>query len=994
MTRNHRRCSSLAFLLGLTLGTLAVIAPARGQTVAPAIQTEIDYANTLTQWGLPDYAEFVLNRIRNQSPEAQSLFKVVELQGLIARGKFDEAKAVIARQPDPESQETWTMKLSLADGYYAWGRYGEARGIYTAFFQKYPDGPSEAMRTFYADSSYRYAQMLILMGAENEAVAAYRQMLKAKLERHVRRQALGEMCELLIKQASKATTPAERDPLLAEVDQIISKELIWIQDLWFGKSVVMLAHIRLLKGDIPGAEKLLKEYETQLLQLDATLREQDQATGENLSKLSPMAQAKYLLGVLLHDEAEKLIKENGDRERIIERLAGVRGSDGKRSGGAYEKFVNVFAGYPGTAWAADAGVRMKRVEELLIGYGAKLTTKITPEQMALVERHQFQEAKALFNQQQFAQSIEAYTKVLSLFPEGEASVMGLGDLARAYMELQNEESELYFDMTTRYLAERFGRNPDRMTKAGDQMLRLAEYMEEIKRPEKKDALYQVFFTQFPDHPLTPATILRFGDKRLRDEDYAGALPFYRQVAESYSNAPLALDALNRMAICHAKLGDFTNEIATLETYIERVQGRDRKPGQAVMAARFRLAYAYKQADRANLVKSIRMYDEIAKLLADPKNPYQSNDEEAKANQEILEGALFFKGLCLSMLTEPADKLKAYRQTAIKAYEDLLARFPKSRYAPGALSQMGTLLTVMEQPEPAQAALKRLQEEYPDTREARESLYVMGRNLLELGLKTQAIQVFKQMFAGDGRYSDSQIMGAGHELLAAGEAAIALEAFDRVLANAKDRAMIEPANLAKAEALNKLDRYGEAAALLTQMLKDNPNSGYTVQIGFALSKAYAEQAGREKDEKKRFELFNEAVKAMKTVRRYEKSAAGKLRSDVEAGRILELKAQAEKQAGKSDKAAEYTGQAAAAYLGIVVTAMPPVAADLAPHYERAFFRCVTLLGEVQRWADVQEEADRYLEMFPGGKFESEIRALRGAAQVKLAVAAPAAAPAPK
>ena len=66
------------------------------------------------------------------------------------------------------------------------------------------------------------------------------------------------------------------------------------------------------------------------------------------------------------------------------------------------------------------------------------------------------------------------------------------------------------------------------------------------------------------------------------------------------------------------------------------------------------------------------------------------------------------------------------------------------------------------------------------------------SLLDLGLRDQAVGVFKQMFSGGGQYGMGQILTAGRELFDAKEYEIAVEAFDRVLASAEERQLMEPA----------------------------------------------------------------------------------------------------------------------------------------------------------------------------------------------------------
>ena len=95
------------------------------------------YVKGLQQYLFADIADMVLKELTVKFPEAKAKLAVLELEGELARGKFDDVKARIAREPNQNSPETWAMKLALADSYYAFGKYPEAKGIYEGFFKQY-----------------------------------------------------------------------------------------------------------------------------------------------------------------------------------------------------------------------------------------------------------------------------------------------------------------------------------------------------------------------------------------------------------------------------------------------------------------------------------------------------------------------------------------------------------------------------------------------------------------------------------------------------------------------------------------------------------------------------------------------------------------------------------------------------------------------------------------------------------------------------------------
>ena len=387
-------------LLAMTLisGVVATVMAEASSSPSDAVKTEITYIKGLQKLHLYEYAEMVIRQLNREHPSVTAIIKVLDLEGVLARGEFDKAKAIIAKEPDQNSQDVWAMRLALGDHYYAWGKYTDAQGIYQSLFKKYPNGPPHTLNDFYRDSAYKYAQMLLLMGQDKAALNAYRNALKAKMERHIKRQLTGEMAELMLKLGEMADK-TERKKYFADVNKIC-QELLWLQDIWFGKAIVMMAHIKMLEGDANGAVKFVNSYLKQLKEIDKSLKLQAKELGVDLTKLSPMAECRYLLGVIMQDEAERLLASGGGgkdkREKAKVLLAGKKGkADEKRSPGALQHFINVFIRYPSTTWAPDAGRRARTCEDILKReFNAHITTHVTDEQMEKVKVAQFQEARS------------------------------------------------------------------------------------------------------------------------------------------------------------------------------------------------------------------------------------------------------------------------------------------------------------------------------------------------------------------------------------------------------------------------------------------------------------------------------------------------------------------------------------------------------------------------------------------------------------------------
>ena len=437
------------------------LAHARAQAgaVDQELKEEFAYIDMLQQLRMPDIAEEVIAEAKKRFPEAGPQFKVREIQGLLWQAKFDDVKKIVDAMPDKNSAEYWALTLAMADAYYAYGKYGDADKLYLEFFKKV-DKPGPALVSFYRDSAYKYAQMLLYLGKDREALDAYKRLFKVPLEEDVARNVHADMAELMIKLAPDIQKKEEKAAMLKEAEGIVDK-LLWKQDIWFGKAIVMKAHIFVLRGDVKGAKDLVENYMPQLKTIHDALREQDKDGSQGMLRMSPMPQCRYLLAVLLMNEAmAEAKKEGGSDDRIKDLLLGERDPQTKqrKGDGAFNHFINVFIRFPESQWAAEAGERSETIRKFIKDrYNADLRTPVTPEQMAKVRQMQFAGARLVFSQNQFKDAAEKYLLVLNQFPESAESVAALGDLAICYIEMSDKDPDamLMADTVTGHLAERF-----------------------------------------------------------------------------------------------------------------------------------------------------------------------------------------------------------------------------------------------------------------------------------------------------------------------------------------------------------------------------------------------------------------------------------------------------------------------------------------------------------------------------------------------------------
>lgn len=982
----HVRRASFAVLTLLLTSTFLGTSYAQGLGgggLTEKQQLELEYADRLMRFGLASYAKQVIDAM-DLPPEIMTIRKI---KNHCALGEFEKAEAIVNAQPDKTSQGTWTLRLSLADGYYAWGRFDDAQKIYQGFFDKYPDGPSKKMNQFYLDSAYKYSQMLILMGERKKAANAYTVALKAKAEKYVIRQLQGELAELYL-QLGEEAKGNERKAYFKKCSDLTETILYGGQDLWFGKSIVMMAHMRKLTGDVEGAMSLIDDYKKDLLGIDKQLKE-SATPGSDLTKLSPMAQCRYMIGTVMQEEGERLLKNEPTKR--AEALS--------MFGGAIKHMLNVFVRYPNTAWAPDAGARSEAIKAILKSeFDKEVKVNITDEQWAAVEKAQFTEARVQFNQSQFKEAAASYENVLKVFPESETAVQALGELAQCYIELKED---LLAETTVRYIAERFNKNDEYSITAGDQVIRLAfAYSERGNSAMMRDC-YEAFFTFFKKHPRTVGELFRFGEKSLSGKDYENALRYYAMIIEGHEGKPAYYDALSRTAQCYSDLQNADKELETLGILVEKLKAKD-NPGHALISAMYRKTTALKNKGPGAVAEMMESYRDIEKLLQDKENRanYQNSQDEAKQNALILQGCMFHRGIADARRKVVSPKVQAffnkkygkeipaktilnsyYKKTAVKTLLALVDEFPESPFASASLSQVGALQTLLNQPEEAKKVFERLQKEYKDSREAQNVQYVLANSLLQMGRRQEALREFRKMFdAPSGTYQPSQILTAGNEILKAGEYDLAIDAFDQVVKLSKSRAYQEPARANKGKALCLLSKYEEARKVLKAFLDEYPNSGFTVEVCQNFCRATAEVAQKTVDAKTRFDLFNEAVTAMKRARRYAKEIDVKTELDVGVARVFSLKAAAEKEFGDAAKATQYGADAIAAYQSIIMFRDPENEVGVGPHVEDAYVECLPLMIAAEQFDVAFQDASRYGELFPQGKHVLKVRQYLNKARV--------------
>ncbi len=1002
---------------------LAAGAPA-SKAADPAMDEEVAYINALVQANFPDIATGVIEAAKKKWPVLGPRLKVSEMQGELRMGRFDKVQKEIDALKAKQGPEYWALKLAMADAYYARDKIKECRALYNEFFSKVKE-PGAELKTFYVESGYKWAQMLLNDKKPAEATRIYGVILKQDINEDAWAAIATDCCELLLKLAQAEPNAAKKEAYLKQATTYVDK-LLWKSDMGavFGRAVSMKAHIEMLRGKPEQAQFLVHDYMPQLVEIDQTLKEQDPDGKKGYLRMSPVPQCRYLLAKMLWDEAKaELSKAKFDRPRVNDLLLGVKDAKtGKRSGlGAINHSVTVYINYPMSSWAMQAGALVDEIAALVkakLGADIKSKFKISPAQMRNVQKMQFTNAGVIMREGNYEEAVKAYREVLSQLPEVPDAVSAVASLAECYLNLwqrarkgaEKDALRLDADAVEGYLCERFaGAAKGAYNKqAGDLTLYLASKEKAFGNLERAQEVYDMYFAAYPEHYNAAQMALNLAGQAFKAENYEKSIKYYTLVANVYSNSAHHATALNMLSVCYNKLGDDANEIEWLRAYAAeakrpldrivtklRLAQKQRDRGFAFFDAaetNAEQAVELKNTGTRSVLMAVRDFkavtDEATKLIDAKYTP--KADKPKYVNHR--ETALMLGGESLSRLAWPEKNISKYRQLAVQTYEQYLKFYPKGKYAPQVYVKIGTIWTAEKNGEEAKKAFARLKENFPDSDEAKNSTPRLAKTLIEMGLKNEGVEQYNEMLRTSGNYQARQFLEAGEALLAAKSFDTCRQAYDKAIELAKavtnDKqqvAITARALVGQANSYFKEGRFAEAHDSLEKFINDErfATSPLVVDANFLLIEVASEEGRVEKDDTMRMKYFNAAVGAIKKVRNYRKDQAQQDELDLMSGDVLVRKMEAEEAMGteKAEQAKETCARAVVTFVAYLMSHEPSpehpfekMTVKQRQNLERCYGTVLPLmakLGKSQK-EQILKYGENYLKLFPEGKRRTAVQ----------------------
>jgi len=898
------------------------------------IEREFEFASGLVDMRFADLANRVVARIVREHPDQKEAAKRIQGEILVQQQKFAEAEELLASMP-PRDMQTLALRLKVANGYFRVGNTDKASALYKEFFDAFGGQPPKQgeMAKFYQEAAYTYAQMMDRMGRREEAAGAYQRLLDAGLDDPGARRKLQYDLAFLNLQLGRETTGDQQKKFLDQTLKLC-RDIQWGgYDLWFGQSIALMAHAELARGNDEAARKLLLDYRSDLDQIEKSLL----AEGVSLA-VSPLAATRFLLGELYEKQYQGMKQSNqpeADRIRVL--------------GQSLTEFYNVFAKYGESEWGPQAGLRGRAIMDILEKeYGRTVNIDMRPEQVRTAVLAQFRTADDLFRQRKFSEAIPQYLLILNSFPEVEPSIRALANLTLAYAHI---EDTLHVRMMTEYLAERFAGQ----AVPGNALLALGRFYLDRKDEGMYRLIFDRFLQAFPKHERAPA--LAFDMARMREAtgDREGATQYYKMLIERYPQDRAALRATFALAFNAYEIKDFETAVPAFESFVKAA-----RPGTERIRAQFLLGDALQQQGQYR--EAVQAFGQIISWLSRDNAPDNARAEDAERNQEFLEKSLFFVGFSFARMREPEAQVPAFRQRAITAYEQFLARHENSNLAPKALRDKGAMQLALGQSADAARTFEQLAARYPDSEEGKSALFALVSSALEIGEKPIARDAFNRMLESPDAYSPEEFTRIGQLLLNAGMYEDVVPAYRKVVAGTQDRRMLELALFGLGTAYSQQGQHGEAAKSLADLLERFPNSGYFYDAQYLLARS--------------LRLDNRPAEAVAPLSNIMRFSTDNLRNQ-----------RAQFELGLTQRALGDRNAALGSFQRISLLQDPrdPRNAPIRELIEDSLMEAARLANALDMFDEIEEIVTQYTNDFPQGRHLVEMREIRRTARLRAGTA---------
>lgn len=906
--------------------------------VKDAFDSEADFIGYLLDEGLFEYANLAVEEARVNFPALTDRIQVVEVGTLLRQGKTKEVEAILAGKNLATDMKGQAMLLQLAMTYDAMSKNEEAMTRYQQFLKLNEGKDISDPDVLRYFASAGLRLATILQSEEKFDDAAKVLTLVIKTSDD---NYLKRKFGLIAAQnrLDQALTQSGKDQKASlEAAGKYADEL-----LWGGND-----NFFYMAMGIKAWLQLIDNKPDEALSSLNQVKNKAIALEKSLDELGapkseyPRAIMRYVEGQILWSKS-KTAMQNGDE-------AGAKKLAAQAAGNLY----NAFLRYEGNVYADRAALAF---EDLKVWVKETFGTEFkmgdpSPRVAELMFNRQLDLAKKLFQDKQLDSAEEKLLQGLLSYPDTKYTLTAFDTLSGIWiqknldwelMALSSQVAEIYSD-----------------TESGARiLLRIGKKMADDENLIGVEKVLGDFGRNFPTHPSAPGMLFKIG-KAASDRGEQGlALGVYEDILRLYPESNFAVRVLQLRAEEALKSENYEEAVKAFE----QVRDQARDPLQ-VAFAKLRIADTKLSASDLEMEKAA--LQELMALRVELEEPGTVFYEAANKEQtlELLKNVRYRIGQVLlrQASREKDDKLRALAASELNSF---LQEFPDTTQAPDVMYNLGRLYLQQGQFDQATKTFESLAQKFPESEAGKDALYSLVKAALEEGQVQVAQGAVQKMIAQPDSYEIEKIYQVAQLMLENERWNEAKDSFKLVLASPRSQnnpSMRQRALNGMGESSLGAGDLDAAEQSFQSLIDDFPTSSMVLKAGISLADVYLEKDPAD-PAKARL-----ALGAVARILRSQPDKVAKARLDLTLGQISMVEGN--------------PGAALANWYGVGLT--QPDSEELGALVREALQLSIAQAqteieaGNRNRWNLIIELTNQYLKNFPMDKNASEMRSLNSRA----------------
>lgn len=911
-----------------------VAASENAQAPKDPFDREAQFVEYLLRENLFDYANLAIEEARVTFPELTDRIQVVEVSVLLRQGKTAEVEQILSGRNLATDMSAQAMLLQLAMTHDAMGNNAEAMTRYQQFLDL-----NQGKEITDPDVLRYFASGALRLSMILQADQKFDEADK--------------VLQLVIKTTDdsflkrKFTQMAAQNALDQALTQSgnartasLNKAKKLAEDLIWGATDNYFYMGMGIRSWVIHLQGNTEEAVKALADIRGQVRELEETMDEqDLPKSEyPRAVIRLVEGRIQWDLAKKALEEGGEdtAKRQAARAAG--------------NFYNSFLNYEGSEYANRAALLF---EDLKVWVKESFGTELrmgdaSPRLAELMFKRQLDLARNLFQNGQLETAKSRLLEAFGTYPDTQYTLIALDTLSRIWIE---KEREWELMALAGHISDQF---PDQEA-AARIMLRVGRKMADDENLFGVEQVLGAFGRNYPSHPNAPGMLYRIGKAAEERGERGLAHDVYQDVLRLYPNSNFAVSVLQARGDEALAAENFEEAVKAYE----QVRDQARNPLQAAFA-RLRIT------DIKLTSGEVELEEEALGELRVLREELSQTDSSfyAAGNREqslrFLQNVRYRIGQVLLRKAgrEGDAELRAQAANELNSF---LQDYPDTDQAPDVMYNLGRLYLQQGQFDQATRTFDRLASRYPTSAAGRDALYSLVRAALEENQVEVAQDAVRRMVEQPESYEIEKIYQVAQLMLDNERWQEAKSSFDLVLASDRirdDDTLRQRMLYGLGKSSIGSEEYEAAVESLQTLISDYPRSALVVDAGISLSEANLRM------DPPRTEQAREALGAVSRILASRPDKTDRARRDIASGHV----AMAEGESGTALASWYEVGltQPDSEELGALVREAIQLALEVAQEQVRE--------GNLRRWNLIVELTDQYLRNFPLDRKADEMRSL--------------------